>query len=98
MSWEDICTNCGLCCHEKIVLPDMLVIDPEKTCEYLSPETGLCTVYKTRFKVCSRCMKVNPLRVMFSSALPPVCGYVRLFERYHIRFARKREMILSNIE
>lgn len=98
MRWEYICSNCSLCCHEKIVLSDMLVIDPDKACQYLSKDTGLCTVYKTRFKTCSRCMKVNPFRVMFSPALPPVCSYVRLFEHYHIRFVKKREMILSNIE
>lgn len=97
-NWEDICSNCGLCCHEKVVLPDMLIIDDEKSCEFYSEETHRCTVYPNRFKECSRCMRVNLFRAMFSPALPNVCAYVRMAEKYHIRFAHKRETVIASLD
>lgn len=96
MRWEDICRKCALCCHEKVVFPDSILIDLDSPCEHLDKETGLCSVYDRRQSACSRCMKVTPLRAMFASYLPPVCAYAEWAERHHIRFVRKREMIFTS--
>ncbi len=96
MKWEDICTRCGLCCHEKVVLPDCLLIDMDAACSFYDRETGLCTVYEDRFNACPRCLKVTPLRAMAADYLPPSCAYVRWAERHHLRFARKREMVIKS--
>lgn len=95
MSWEDICLRCGLCCHEKVIKDDSLIILDE-SCEFYDKDTGLCKVYSQRFKKCPRCMKVSPFRAAFSPYLPPTCAYVAWAYRHHVRFARKREMLISS--
>ena len=94
MNWEEICSRCGLCCHEKTIYPDYLEIDLSSPCEYYDSENHLCTVYSSRFQICSRCEKVTPLKAMLSSSLPSSCAYVAWAEHHHIRLIRKRETVL----
>lgn len=94
--WEGLCHCCGLCCHEKVVTPEFLIIDSRRCCEYLDTENNSCKVYRRRFHVCSRCRKVGLLKAMFSPALPSTCGYVEWAEQHHIRFARRRETVLED--
>ena len=76
----------------------MLIIDPDRACEFYNEEEHLCSVYKDRFKKCHRCKKVNILMAMFSPSLPPCCGYVQEMKRKHLRFAHRREFVLSNLD
>ena len=94
MKWEDICSRCSLCCHEKIIDGDYLIIS-DITCDYLDTVSGLCTVYEKRFEKCERCMKVNLFRACFASYLPPGCQYVLWAKKHHIRFAKDKKLILS---
>lgn len=93
--WEDICSRCGLCCHEKVIMPEFLVVDTAAACGFFDKDTGLCSVYEDRFRACKRCMKVSLPLAMFSAALPETCAYASWARRHHIRFARKRELILE---
>lgn len=94
MKWEDICSRCGLCCHEKIVDGDFLIIG-EETCPFFDADTRLCRVYGHRFETCPRCMKVNLFRACFARYLPSSCAYVRWARARHIRLVRERTVILS---
>lgn len=94
-SWEDICERCSLCCYEKTVWDDALVVDLSQPCEFLDTETHLCTVYDHRFKACLRCRRVHPFRAMFSNALPPTCGYVKWAEKFHLRFPEEQELVIT---
>ncbi len=96
--WESICRCCGLCCHEKIVTEDFLLIDPGKPCEYLDEGTALCTVYKNRFRKSRRCRKVTPIMAALSHSLPSDCAYVEFMKRHHMRLAKDLPFILSSIE
>lgn len=98
IDWEAICNQCGLCCHEKVVLDDALIIDPDSPCSFFDTETRLCKVYEERFEKCPRCQKVGLKKAMFSPALPAGCGYVQWAEKHHIRFARKRELVFGNLD
>lgn len=94
-SWEDICERCALCCHEKTVFDDAIVVDLSDPCSFLDPDTKLCTVYDHRFKVCLRCRKVSPMMAMFSDALPPTCAYVKWAKKFHLRFPEDLELIIT---
>ena len=96
MKWEDICSRCGLCCHEKTIYPDMLEIDLSSPCTYYDGSRHLCTVYDERFKVCRRCEKVTPLKAVLSRSLPDSCAYVEWARAHHIRLRRRREMVISS--
>ncbi len=89
-TWEDKCTKCGLCCHEKAIYGNHLAIDLDSWCEYFDPKTKQCTVYAERFSESTRCKKMTKARAMFASYLHENCAYVQWARRYHIRFARKR--------
>ncbi len=95
MKWEDICSRCGLCCHEKVIYPDALVIDLSMPCEFYDSDNSGCSVYHERFSCCSRCEKVTPLKAMFSRSLPDSCSYVQWAKRHHIRFRRPSELIIN---
>ncbi|MDD2394191.1 MULTISPECIES: hypothetical protein [Sphaerochaeta] len=88
--WEDKCTKCGLCCHEKAVYGRNLVIDLDSWCEFFDPATKQCKVYSERFVRCARCQKMTRLRAMFASYLPETCGYVAWARKHHLRFAERR--------
>lgn len=90
--WEELCSRCGLCCHEKVVGKDELVILSE-TCEFLDPETRLCKVYEDRFEKCPRCRKVNLARAMLAPYLPETCSYVLWARSHHLRLRKKRSML-----
>ncbi len=95
MKWEDICSRCGLCCHEKVIFPEALVIDLSAPCEFYDEKSHSCTVYEHRFESCSRCEKVTPFMAAFGSSLPESCAYVKWAAAHHIRFAKKRELVLA---
>lgn len=96
MKWEDICSRCGLCCHEKTIYPDALEIALDAPCEFYDEETHSCRVYKSRFSRCSRCEKVTPFKAAFSRSLPDTCAYAEWARRHHIRFRKRQELILSS--
>ncbi len=92
--WEDLCTSCGICCHEKTLLGrDTVIIHMDKPCEYLDKETNLCSCYPTRFKENPRCVKVHLGRAMLSGSLPATCGYVQCMSRLKLRWSRKDTII-----
>lgn len=89
-SWEDKCSRCGLCCHEKATYGKMLVIDLDSWCEFFDPVAKQCTVYAERFTRSKRCRKMTYLRAMFASYIPETCSYVQWAKTNHIRFAPHR--------
>lgn len=93
--WEEICSCCALCCHEKAVTPEFLILDLSAPCAFLDEESSLCSVYKERRQLCRRCRKVTLFMAMFSPSLPEPCAYVSWAKRHHIRFARRRELIIE---
>ena len=94
--WDDICRRCALCCYERTVTEDSVIIDLTSPCRYLDTETKLCTVYDERLKKNGRCNRLTPFHAMFSSALPPACAYVSWAEHHGIRFRKGKEMILED--
>jgi len=94
--WEDICSRCGLCCHEKVILDDSVVISLAEPCKFYDGEKRECSVYKDRLKECKRCVKVTPLRAMMAPYMPDECNYVRLMRKWHLRFAKRRETVVMN--
>ena len=93
--WEDLCLRCGLCCKEKVVTPEFLIIYDEMPCEFHDTETGLCRVYPERFRKCPRCEKVTVFKAMFAPYLPESCGYVRWARAHKVRYVRPRETVLA---
>lgn len=89
--WEDICTGCGLCCHDKVkIAPRSYVLYMNSRCPFLTGGNK-CRVYADRFRKCPSCRKMTLLRAMFAQWLPPSCSYVRWAERHHLRFAPRCE-------
>ncbi len=95
VSWESLCHQCGLCCHEKTLFNDIVVIHTDKPCEFLDVATMQCTCYNDRFVTNPRCLKVTPFRAMFSPLLPPSCGYVQYMKKRRLRWVRK-DVICEN--
>ena len=96
--WKDICSRCGLCCHEKVVLDDMVIIDLDKACEFYNEDEKSCKVYEDRFSYCDRCRKINARMAMFSPMLPPTCSYVKWAKDRGLRFAKRRELVIGNLD
>ena len=79
--WDDICMQCGLCCHERVVYDDgEMDIDLSSPCEFLAEDGHTCTVYKHRFESCPDCSKVTFRKAISDKYLPSCCAYRRLFE------------------
>jgi uncharacterized cysteine cluster protein YcgN (CxxCxxCC family) len=93
-SWEDKCHRCGLCCHEKVVYGNTLVIDLDSWCEFFDPATKQCKVYAERFVRSVRCKKMTRWRAMFASYLHDDCAYVQWARKRGIRFAKPRYLRL----
>jgi len=89
--WENMCTRCGLCCHEKTVSSKTATYHLDSPCIMLDTKTNLCKVYSNRFIEHPRCKSVNLFKAMFASYLPPDCAYVQWAEKHYIRFVRKLE-------
>jgi uncharacterized cysteine cluster protein YcgN (CxxCxxCC family) len=92
--WESHCKKCGLCCHEKVIINDTLVIDLDSYCEHYDIKTKTCKIYATRFVDSVRCKKVTLAKAMFASYLPPTCGYVEWAKLKRIRFSSIRMLRL----
>ena len=47
--WEDICTGCGLCCHDKVRIDRRTyLLELDSPCAFLDDD-GRCSVYEERF-------------------------------------------------
>ena len=80
-AWEGICSQCGLCCYERVVYDDgEMDIDLSAPCEFLADDSHTCTVYEHRFEACPECSKVTFRKAASSKYLPPCCSYRQLFE------------------
>ncbi len=90
--WEQKCHRCGLCCHEKVLYGDTLVIDLDSWCEFYDPKTKQCTVYAERFVHSQRCKKMTRWRAMFAPYLTDDCAYVQWAKERKIRFAKSRTL------
>lgn len=96
MKWEDICKRCGLCCHERTVYPDALVIFRCAPCIHFEESTSLCTVYGERFKVCKDCSKMTLFKAMFDDSIPQSCAYAEWARQHHLRFAKEKPMVIED--
>ncbi|MCC8109144.1 MAG: hypothetical protein LIQ30_08905 [Planctomycetes bacterium] len=73
-AYENLCTRCGVCCHQKVRFGDVVVIT-DVPCEFLDTETNLCTVYPDRFAKQPLCSSAATSVTLQS--LPADCPYVR---------------------
>jgi len=94
--WEALCSNCGLCCHEKVVSGDFLLIDTSAPCSFYDAKSKRCKVYSERFEKCSRCRKVTPFKAAFADYLPSSCAYVCWAKSHHLRFRREKEVVIGS--
>ena len=95
--WEDLCTQCGVCCYERERVCGELQIHEGAPCSFLDTETKLCTVYDTRLKTCKECRQVTVFHALFSPYLPNSCGYVQTF-RIWKRSSKFRPEVQTEIE
>ncbi len=78
--WEERCLRCGRCCYEKIDC-DGEISYTGTPCEFLDPESRLCTVYEERHRRKPVCTPLTP-KVLAMGALPGDCPYVAGLEGY----------------
>ena len=74
--WESICKKCGKCCYEKVDLGRGVIRYTDEPCQYLDPDTNLCTVYEHRHEVEPDCISLTLELVRTLSWLPEDCAYV----------------------
>ncbi len=74
----DVCGRCGRCCFEKEYGPDGRVTYRDKPCEYLDPESLLCTVYEDR-EACKQGCRSLTLALLAEGWLPAECTYYTYF-------------------
>ncbi|MBN2645344.1 MAG: hypothetical protein JXR59_07720 [Desulfuromonadaceae bacterium] len=75
--WEALCKRCGLCCFEKIRLPNGRVLTTPIPCRFLDLHSRSCRVYSKRFEVGENCQKLTPELVASVDWLPEECAYVQ---------------------
>ncbi len=76
--WEALCRRCGECCYELVYDHNDKLIASNK-CDFLDPDTRLCTVYEKRFEVCYDCIRLTDKNLPRFDWLPETCGYVVRF-------------------
>ncbi len=76
---EALCRNCGLCCHEKIRMGDIVLIT-DIPCPHLDPETNLCRIYDRRGELEPRCLPAE--EAVKIGAQPGDCPYVAGISNY----------------
>ena len=76
--WEKLCMKCGQCCHIKIRLKHLFIVNPTKTCEYL--HNNRCTIYKDRLQQ-KDCMHIKEA-LEIDLMLPNSCPYTKLKPGY----------------
>lgn len=91
-AWEEKCSRCGLCCHEKVIIGSQVIYNLDAYCEYYDPKTHQCTIYLERLERNSRCRRITRFRAMFASYLPDTCAYVQWARSHHLRFAIPRHI------
>lgn len=79
--WDEVCTQCGLCCYQKEYRRGRLYINLNRPCPYLDTQSKLCMVYDNRFKICRDCKKVTMYHALFSSLMPVSCAYVQRYRK-----------------
>lgn len=90
--WEEKCSRCGLCCHEKVVVGREIIFNLNTHCEHYDPKTHHCTIYLERLERYSRCRRVTRFKAMFASYLPDSCAYVQWARECHLRFVLPRRI------
>ena len=90
LSWQNTCKQCGLCCHEKVIIGHNVIYDMDSYCQYYDPASHQCTIYLDRLEIEQRCKRVTRFKAMFASYLPDTCAYVEKARSKHLRFAPKR--------
>ena len=77
--WEELCTQCGKCCTEKIEMNGKIYIS-KKYCRFLDLETKRCGVYEKRFQAEPGCMDVP--KGIAAGIFPADCPYIEKIEGY----------------
>lgn len=70
---ESLCTHCGKCCYQKIIVGRTVYITPFP-CEFLDTQTNMCTVYDRRHELNPDCLSIET--GMKYGAFPEDCPYV----------------------
>lgn len=83
--WEALCRRCGECCFELVYDEDDVLVASNR-CEFLDPDSRLCTVYETRFEVCHDCIELTDKNLLRFDWLPETCGYA---VRFGVRAGRR---------
>lgn len=80
---EELCTQCGDCCHATLHADNGMVVVPELPCRFLAVKsvgTYHCTVYEDRFHVAPWCRDL--MTGMLTGAYPVTCNYTKGFNGY----------------
>jgi uncharacterized protein len=83
---EALCTRCGKCCYQKIIIGRTVFITPFP-CEYLDTDTNQCTIYEHRHELNPHCLSVEA--GLEQNAFPIECPYVEAQAPRHFRAARE---------
>ena len=76
--WEKICQRCGQCCHNKIMVKNIVIVNPMKTCEYL--KDNRCSIYKDRLRQ-KNCWHIRQA-LEKDFMLPNSCPYTKFKPAY----------------
>ena len=79
---EDLCRNCGRCCHASVIVGEGRIRVPELHCKHLDMCSGKsrCKVYTTRHEVTDWC---HPMaKSIENGVFPRNCPYVVEIEGY----------------
>ena len=79
MTDESKCLKCGRCCRRKFRVNGKPVFS-DHHCEWLDPDTKLCTVYENRFVVYPSCLSAK--QCAERGLLPADCPYVKDIKGY----------------
>ena len=71
---EELCSQCGECCHVKAWLPDFSCKFLQENCQFLTAE-GLCSVYEDRHVKSPGCASIKD--ALLTCILPRNCAYVQ---------------------
>ena len=82
--WENICTNCGKCCLNKLEIKGRIKFT-NTHCRFLDCKTCLCKIYPHRFEKVDDCRDIDLAAIREKPRwLPKTCAYWLLDNGYDL--------------
>jgi uncharacterized cysteine cluster protein YcgN (CxxCxxCC family) len=89
--WEEICSQCGDCCFEKVIDSYGNIHHTSIPCRYLDIATRLCKVYHKRFETGEECIRLTPALIKEVDWLSDSCAYVQLLQSEGFENIKKKK-------